>query len=62
AKSKSNETYRRIDFDYELKKRGRAYFWIIMHVDKQKDPQLAIDFTKTLDYQKCTLCYGLWTK
>jgi plasmid replication initiation protein len=61
AKKQINE-HTDIHFDYELKKRGRAYFWIIMHVDKQKDPQLAIDFTKTLDYQKnvrSVMAYGL---
>ncbi|RYX86596.1 RepB family plasmid replication initiator protein [bacterium] len=51
-----------IHFDYELKKRGRAFHWIIIHVNSQKIPPLAIDFTKTLEYQKnvrSVMAYGL---
>jgi len=51
-----------IHFDYELKKKGRAFYWIIIHIDKQKIPQLAIDFTKTLENQKnvrSVMAYGL---
>ncbi|RYY07044.1 MAG: RepB family plasmid replication initiator protein [Sphingobacteriaceae bacterium] len=61
AKKQINE-HTDIHFNYELKKRGRAFHWIIIHIDKQKTPQLAIDFTKTLDYQKnvrSVMAYGL---
>nr|WP_012660672.1 replication initiation protein [Pedobacter sp. BG5]ACM47724.1 putative replication protein [Pedobacter sp. BG5] len=61
AKKQINE-HTDIHFDYELKKRGRSFHWIIIHVDKQKTPQLAIDFTKTLDYQRnvrAVMAYGL---
>jgi len=61
AKKQINE-HTDIHFDYELKKRGRSFDWIIFHVNKQKIPQLAIDFTKTLDYQKnirSVMAYGL---
>lgn len=61
AKKQINE-HTDIHFDYELKKRGRAFHWIIIHVNSQKIPQLDIDFTKTLDYQKnvrSVMAYGL---
>ena len=61
AKKQINE-HTDIHFDYELKKRGRAFHWIIIHVNSQKIPQLDIDFTKTLEYQKnvrSVMAYGL---
>lgn len=61
AKKQINE-HTDIHFDYELKKRGRSFHWIIIHVDNQKNQQLAIDFTKTLGYQKNVsrvMSYGL---
>lgn len=51
-----------IHFDYELKKKGRSFHWITIYIDNQKHQQLAIDFTKTLDYQKnvsVIMSYGL---
>lgn len=41
-----------VEIDYELKKRGREFFWITLHINSQKFKQLEIDFDKPLDTQK----------
>jgi len=41
-----------IEIDYELKKRGREFYWIILHINSQKFKQLEIDFEKPLKTQK----------
>ena len=41
-----------IELDYELKKRGREFYWITLHINSQKFKQLEIDFAKPLDIQK----------
>lgn len=61
AKKQINE-HTDIHFDYEFKKRGRSFYYIIIHVNRQKTTQLAIDFTKTVAYQrdiKTIMAYGL---
>lgn len=61
AKKQINE-HTDIHFDYELKKKGRSFHWIIINIDNQKNQQLAIDFTKTVGYQKNVsrvMSYGL---
>ena len=41
-----------IELDYELKKRGRSYHWVTLHINSQKFKQLEIDFAKPVDIQK----------
>ena len=41
-----------IELDYELKKRGRSYHWVTLHINSQKFKQLEIDFEKPVDIQK----------
>jgi plasmid replication initiation protein len=41
-----------IEIDYELKKRGREFFWITLQIKSQKFKQLEIDFEKPLNIQK----------
>lgn len=41
-----------IEIDYELKKRGREFYWITLHISSQKLKQLEIDFEKPLIIQK----------
>lgn len=41
-----------IEIDYELKKRGREFFWITLHINSQKFKQLEIDFEKPINTQK----------
>lgn len=41
-----------IEIDYELKKRGREFFWITLKINSQKFKQLEIDFEKPLNIQK----------
>lgn len=41
-----------IEIDYELKKRGREFFWITLQINSQKFKQLEIDFEKPLNIQK----------
>ena len=41
-----------IKIDYELKKRGREFFWITLQINSQKFKQLEIDFEKPLNIQK----------
>ena len=51
-----------IELEYELKKRGRSYHWIILHINSQKFRQLEIDFEKPIATQKFKakiMAYGL---
>ena len=51
-----------IEIDYELKKRGREFFWITLQINSQKFKQLEIDFEKPLNIQKFAsklVTYGL---
>lgn len=51
-----------IALDYELKKRGREFFWITIKISTQKFKQLEIDFKKSVDDQKFIadlVAYGL---
>lgn len=51
-----------IELDYELKKRGREFYWVTLHINSQKFKQLEIDFEKTVDIQKFKskiMAYGL---
>jgi len=41
-----------IEIDYELKKRGREFFWITLQINSQKFKQLEIDFEKPINIQK----------
>jgi plasmid replication initiation protein len=41
-----------IEINYELKKRGREFFWITLQINSQKFKQLEIDFEKPLNTQK----------
>ena len=41
-----------IELDYELKKRGREFYWVTLHINPQKFKQLEIDFNKSVDVQK----------
>ena len=41
-----------IELDYELKKRGREFYWVTLHINSQKFKQLEIDFEKPVDIQK----------
>jgi plasmid replication initiation protein len=41
-----------IELDYELKKRGREFYWVTLHINSQKFKQLEIDFAKPVDIQK----------
>jgi plasmid replication initiation protein len=41
-----------IELDYELKKRGREFFWITLHINSQKFKQLEIEFDKPVEIQK----------
>ena len=51
-----------IELDYELKKRGRSYHWVTLHINSQKFKQMEIEFEKTIDIQKFKskiMAYGL---
>lgn len=51
-----------IEIDYELKKRGREFFWITLQINSQKFKQLEIDFEKPINIQKFAsklVTYGL---
>ncbi len=51
-----------IELDYELKKKGREFFWVTLSIDSQKFKQLEIEFDKTVDIQKFkskVISYGL---
>nr|WP_238727778.1 replication initiation protein [Riemerella anatipestifer] len=41
-----------IELDFELKKRGRSFHWITLHINNQKFKQLEIDFNKPLEIPK----------
>jgi plasmid replication initiation protein len=41
-----------IELDYELKKKGREFYWITLNINSQKFKQLEIDFEKPLNIQK----------
>ncbi|MEG0916628.1 MAG: RepB family plasmid replication initiator protein, partial [Myroides sp.] len=41
-----------IELDYELKKKGREFYWITLHINSQKFKQLEIDFEKPINVQK----------
>ncbi len=41
-----------IELDYELKKRGREFYWVTLHINSQKFKQMEIDFDKPIDIQK----------
>lgn len=41
-----------IEFDYELKKRGREFYWVVFTMQSQKFKQLEINFHNTIDVQK----------
>ena len=41
-----------IELDYELKKKGRSFYWVTLHINSQKFKQLEIDFAKPVDIQK----------
>ena len=51
AKKQINENTD-IEIDFELKKRGRSFHWITLHINSQKFKQLEIDFDKPIDIQK----------
>ena len=51
-----------IELDYELKKRGREFNWVTLHINSQKFKQMEIDFEKPIDIQKFKskiMAYGL---
>jgi len=51
-----------IELDYELKKKGREFYWITLHINSQKFKQLEIDFEKPINIQKFAsklVSYGL---
>ncbi len=41
-----------IEIDFELKKRGREFFWVTLDINSQKFKQLEIDFEKPINIQK----------
>lgn len=41
-----------IELDYELKKKGRGFYWITLHVSTKKSRQLEIDFSKSIPKMK----------
>lgn len=51
AKAQINENTD-IEIDFELKKRGRSFHWITLHIDTQKFKQLEIDFSRPVETQK----------
>nr|WP_228448983.1 replication initiation protein [Chryseobacterium mulctrae] len=51
AKKQINENTD-IEIDFELKKRGRSFHWVTLHVNSQKFKQLEIDFEKSINLQK----------
>jgi plasmid replication initiation protein len=61
AKKQINE-HSDIEIDFELKKKGRAFQWVTLHVNSQKFKQLEIDFEKPINIQKVAsklVTYGL---
>jgi len=51
AKKQINENTD-IEIDFELKKKGRSFHWVTLHINSQKFRQLEIDFEKPLNIQK----------
>ncbi|WP_228459995.1 replication initiation protein [Chryseobacterium muglaense] len=41
-----------IEIDFELKKRGRSFHWVTLHINSQKFKQLEIEFDKSINIQK----------
>lgn len=61
AKKQINENTD-IEIDFELKKRGRSFHWVTMHINTQKFKQLEINFHNSIDVQKFAsklTAYGL---
>jgi plasmid replication initiation protein len=61
AKKQINENTD-IEIDFELKKRGRSFHWVTIHIDSQKAKQLEINFHNPIDTQKFAskiIAYGL---
>ena len=61
AKKQINENTD-IDFDFELKKRGRSFHWVTFHMHSQQFKQLEINFHNPVDIQKFAsklTAYGL---
>lgn len=51
AKKQINENTD-IEIDFELKKRGRSFHWVTLHINSQKFKQLEIEFDKSIIVQK----------
>lgn len=51
AKKQINENTD-IEIDFELKKRGRSFHWVTIHIDSRKAKQLEIEFDKPVMIQK----------
>jgi plasmid replication initiation protein len=51
AKKQINE-HTDIEIDFELKKRGRSFHWVTIHINSQKFKQLEINFHNSVDVQK----------
>lgn len=51
AKKQINENTD-IEIDFELKKKGRSFHWITLHINSQKFKQLEIEFDKPIILQK----------
>ena len=61
AKTQINENTD-IEIDFELKKRGRSFHWVTLHIDSRKFKQLEINFNHSVDVQKFAAkltAYGL---
>lgn len=61
AKKQINENTD-IEIDFELKKRGRSFHWVTLHINSQKFKQMEIEFEKPIDIQKFKskiMAYGL---
>lgn len=61
AKAQINENTD-IEIDFELKKRGRSFHWVTLHINFQKFKQLEINFQNPIDTQKFAskiTAYGL---
>lgn len=61
AKKQINENTD-IEIDFELKKRGRSFHWVTVHINSQKFKQLEINFHNSVDIQKFAsklTAYGL---
>lgn len=51
AKKQINENTD-IEIDFELKKRGRSFHWVTLHISSQRLKQLEIEFDKPVNVQK----------